>query len=88
MVVAGIGGACKLFLQAGARTSVVGREHMAAAMERPPGVGLITVSNHVGSIDDPLITSSSESEIVCLAALGRAPVAGSVALRGDGRGAS
>ncbi|PSC72012.1 phospholipid glycerol acyltransferase family [Micractinium conductrix] len=58
VVVAGIGGACKLFLQAGARTSVVGREHMAAAMERPPGVGLITVSNHVGSIDDPLITSS------------------------------
>lgn len=58
LVIAAVGGTCKLFLQAGARTSVQGGERMAAALRRPPGQGLITVSNHVGSIDDPLITSS------------------------------
>lgn len=67
LVIAAVGGTCKLFLQAGARTSVQGGERMAAALRRPPGQGLITVSNHVGSIDDPLITSSSEcSARLCL----------------------
>ena len=60
LVLAGVGGACKLFLAAGARTSIRGQEQMVAALARSPGRGLITVSNHVGSIDDPLITSSSE----------------------------
>ncbi len=60
LVIAAVGGTCKLFLHAGARTSVEGSERMAAALARPPGQGLITVSNHVGSIDDPLITTSSE----------------------------
>jgi monolysocardiolipin acyltransferase len=60
LVLAGVGGACKVFLATAARTSVSGREHMAAALERAPGRGLLTVSNHVGSIDDPLITASSE----------------------------
>lgn len=59
-MLAGVGGACKLFLAAGARTSVEGGERMAAALARAPGRGLVTVSNHVGSVDDPLITSSSE----------------------------
>lgn len=59
-MLAGVGGACKLFLAAGSRTSVSGAEHMAAALDRAPGRGLLTISNHVGSIDDPLITASSE----------------------------
>ena len=58
LVVASVGGACKLFLSGASRTTVEGMEHMRAALERPPGQALITVSNHVGSIDDPLITSA------------------------------
>lgn len=58
LVLASVGGACRLFLAAGTHTSVLGREHMAAALARAPCRGLITVSNHVGSIDDPLITSA------------------------------
>lgn len=61
LVLAGVGGACKLFLTAGARTAIEGQERMAAALNREAGRGLITVSNHVGAVDDPLITSSSES---------------------------
>ena len=60
LVLAGVGGACKLFLTAGARTAIEGQERMAAALNRDAGRGLITVSNHVGAVDDPLITSSSE----------------------------
>ena len=61
LVLAGVGGACKLFLAAGARTSVAGQEHMAAALARPPGRGLVTVCNHVAAIDDPLVTAARES---------------------------
>ncbi len=60
LVLAGVGSACKLFLTAGARTAIEGQERMAAALSREAGRGLITVSNHVGAVDDPLITSSSE----------------------------
>ncbi|GAB4819514.1 hypothetical protein N2152v2_006560 [Parachlorella kessleri] len=58
LVVAGVGSACKAFLHGASRTTVEGADIMRAALERPQGQALITVSNHVGSIDDPLITSA------------------------------
>ena len=58
LVLAGVGGACRLFLHGASRTRVEGGQHLAAALERPAGQALITVSNHVGSIDDPLITAA------------------------------
>ena len=58
LVVAGVGSACKAFLHGASRTTIEGSEIMRAALERPRGQALITVSNHVGSIDDPLITSA------------------------------
>eukprot|EP00887_Chlorella_sp_A99_P008113 scaffold12.g8113.t1 len=58
LVVAGVGGACHLFLGVASATRVEGGEHMRAALARPAGQALLTVSNHVGSIDDPLITSA------------------------------
>ncbi|KAF8067215.1 N-acylphosphatidylethanolamine synthase [Scenedesmus sp. PABB004] len=39
-------------------TSVEGAEHMAAALARAPGRPLITVCNHVASMDDPLVMST------------------------------
>lgn len=39
-------------------TVVQGAEHMDAAFSRESGVPLITVCNHVASIDDPLVMST------------------------------
>lgn len=58
LVLAGVGSACKAFLHGASRTSISGAEVLAGALERPPGQALITVSNHVGAIDDPLITAA------------------------------
>ncbi len=57
-MLAGVGSACKAFLAGAARTSVQGAHIMHSALERPPGQALITVSNHVAAIDDPLITAA------------------------------
>lgn len=58
LVIAGVGGACKAYLNGVARTRVSGGEHFVKALERPEGQPLITVSNHVASIDDPLVTAA------------------------------
>jgi monolysocardiolipin acyltransferase len=39
-------------------THVQGAHHMQAALERPAGQALITVCNHVASMDDPLVMST------------------------------
>ncbi|GBF99938.1 hypothetical protein Rsub_12631 [Raphidocelis subcapitata] len=39
-------------------TEVEGAEHLTAALQREPGRALITVSNHVASIDDPFVTAA------------------------------
>lgn len=57
-VLAAAGGAARAFMAGAARTEVSGAERLAAALDRPPGRGLITVSNHVASIDDPLVTAA------------------------------
>jgi monolysocardiolipin acyltransferase len=57
-VLAGVGGACKAFLAGASRTTVRGGEIMAAALDRPAGQPLITVSNHVSSLDDPMVTAA------------------------------
>ncbi len=39
-------------------TVVQGGEVMEAALKRPAGQPLITVCNHVGALDDPLVMSA------------------------------
>lgn len=42
----------------GNETLIHGEEHLQQALQREKGQPLITVSNHVGSIDDPLVIAS------------------------------
>ncbi len=48
----------RAFMTRANNTSVQGAEHMAAALARPAGTPLITVCNHVASMDDPLVMST------------------------------
>jgi 1-acyl-sn-glycerol-3-phosphate acyltransferase len=57
-VLATLGSVCKAFLCATTSVEIIGAERMVAALERSPGQGLVTVSNHVASIDDPMITAA------------------------------
>jgi monolysocardiolipin acyltransferase len=58
LVLGSVGAASKLFLAGASQTTVQGAEVMQAALERPRGQPLITVSNHVASLDDPLVTAA------------------------------
>lgn len=57
-MLAGLGGLCKAFLTATTSVEIINLERMIAALERRPGQGLITVSNHVASLDDPMVTTA------------------------------
>ncbi|CAK0783341.1 hypothetical protein CVIRNUC_006540 [Coccomyxa viridis] len=58
LVLASVGAASKAFMQILSRTHVEGGHIMQQALQRPTGQALITVSNHVASLDDPLLTSA------------------------------
>lgn len=45
-------------MSAATTTSVVGGEIMEAAFKRPEDQPLITVSNHVAALDDPLVVAA------------------------------
>ena len=53
-----IGSMSRGFMQGLNKTVVHGQEVMEAALHRPEGQALITVSNHVAAMDDPLIMST------------------------------
>ena len=57
-MLASLGGLCKAFLTATTSVEIINAERMIAALERRPGQGLITVSNHVASLDDPMVTTA------------------------------
>lgn len=48
----------RAFMTRANNTHVEGAEHMAAALAREAGRPLITVCNHVASMDDPLVMST------------------------------
>lgn len=58
MVLGSVAAASKLFMQGLSRTTVEGRAALAAAQARPAGQPLITVSNHVAAMDDPLLLAA------------------------------
>lgn len=49
----------------GNETVIRGEEYLHQALQREEGQPLITVSNHVGSIDDPLVNAPHVSSICC-----------------------
>ncbi|KAJ9526909.1 hypothetical protein QJQ45_017717 [Haematococcus lacustris] len=58
MLMSCIGHASRFFMQQANSTHVVGAHHMQAALSRPANQGLLTVCNHVASVDDPLVVAS------------------------------
>lgn len=50
--------ASRSFMTVANSTTVEGAEHMQAALDRRQGRPLITVCNHVASMDDPLVMST------------------------------
>lgn len=53
-----VGNASRIYMQTLNTTTFSGLEHMEAALQRPTGQPLITVSNHVAAMDDPLVVSN------------------------------
>ena len=53
-----VGNASRVYMQTLNSTTLQGLEHMEAALQRPAGQALITVSNHVAAMDDPLVVSN------------------------------
>lgn len=53
-----IGQASRWFMNDLNNTEVQGADVLGAALRRPAGQALITVSNHVAAMDDPLVVSS------------------------------
>lgn len=58
LVFLGVGGACNVFLRLLSHTTVQGAEVMERAMARPKDQPLITVSNHLAGVDDPLMLTA------------------------------
>ncbi|KAK9819131.1 hypothetical protein WJX74_008081 [Apatococcus lobatus] len=58
LVLASVGGVCKLFLHGLSDTQITGSEHFRHALERPSDQALVTVSNHVAAADDPALTAA------------------------------
>ncbi|BDA47309.1 probable Tafazzin [Coccomyxa sp. Obi] len=58
ITLAAVGAASKVFMGALSSTSVQGASIIRSALDRPTGQALITVSNHVASLDDPLVTAA------------------------------
>ena len=58
LVVGTVGTVSHVFMHALSNTTVLDGHHLAQAMHRPAGQPLITVSNHVAALDDPLVTSA------------------------------
>jgi 1-acyl-sn-glycerol-3-phosphate acyltransferase len=60
LVLGSIGAICHFFMHKLNTTTVYGAEILEAAVHaRPAGQGLVTVSNHVASIDDPLLLAAA-----------------------------
>ena len=58
MLLRSVAAASHAFMHSWNVTEVVGQSTMEAVLQRPPGQGLITVSNHVAAMDDPLVIST------------------------------
>jgi monolysocardiolipin acyltransferase len=58
LVLGSVAAASKLFMQGLSTTTVEGGAVLTAAQARPPGQPLITVSNHVAAMDDPLLLAA------------------------------
>ena len=52
-----VGAASKIFMQGLTTTAIVGGDILRNALRRTEGQALITVSNHVASLDDPLVVA-------------------------------
>ena len=53
-----VGSACRLFMRAPNQFEVHSAHHLETALRRPAGTALLSVSNHIATVDDPHLLSS------------------------------
>jgi monolysocardiolipin acyltransferase len=53
-----VGHVSRAFMTVLNTTTIEGAEHVAAALQRPANQPLISVSNHVAAMDDPLVVAT------------------------------
>ena len=53
IVIPVVGGAARLFVRAGNDLTLHDAHHLHAGLQRPAGTGMLTVSNHISTMDDP-----------------------------------
>ena len=58
LVIPVVGGTARLFVRGANKLTVHDVHHLHDGLQRPAGVGMLSVSNHISTMDDPGLLSS------------------------------
>ena len=58
VAIATVGSVCRLFIRGGNQLHMHESQHLERALHRPKGIALLSVSNHIATVDDPHLLAS------------------------------